>query len=990
MGSNGKERTGCNKLKRQRSSLLISILVLLMIFGMSLSVYAEEDNVQEKYLSDLEWVSATHGDAMSSKSVQKDHPFTPGNNGESTKISLKMEDGSICVFDKGLGTVAAYPSTITYDITGAGVTRFFTYLGLDRTSNNQDEQHAFVEKIEVVVDGTILYTTLEDHPEGIQYDTPAIKVDLEIPDNARTFELKSYAGEKTWGDEVVYADAKFTMPASEPEPEDPERAYLSDLEWVSATHGDAMSSKTVQKDHPFTPGNNGESTKISLKMEDGSIRVFDKGLGTVAAYPSTITYDITGAEVTRFFTYLGLDRTANNQDEQHAFVEKIEVVVDGTILYTTLEDHPEGIQYDTPAIEVDLEIPQGAKRFQLKSYAGEKTWADEVVYADAQFKASGSFPNPNEWVPAPKRREISNEKPLMIIPLYANGPLYEQNGEYGFWGDDTLVGKWQSVPDDLKPYTVIELHPDDLPKREGSAADFYEHFLQLAQNYQNPETGENEPIPIVLTVFTAGNVSGYTAAHWLTLDWIEEMYLKYDCLQGIFSTENYWVWTSGLESMAAQYLELSAKYGGYFIWAEQNNGASIEKALGSAGQNKFREALENYWENFIFMYKNTPAAEGNDAPTSSYMTGLWLTDYAYQWGGLMDTWKWYETGKWKLFGSGSIGKSQGNRQWLTEPEGLVGIEAMMIYLNGGCVYNFEHPAYTYGVRDLQSPLYTNVIQEFFRYIIDHPAPSKSELLSKTKTLIHGNFSQMGNGNFFVGLNIEMAQTPTYTTGRYGNIPAVPSVISRSILDERLADTGIEILEQGDEVLSNLQSKKMYFDGVYPKEYDGDIFAQKLDGRWFVYNYKYNENVFQSSQNMTFSEVDGGDGWTAGVTMEPHTSLILERKESGVNVRLNNYRTNKDELWNSSETAAQARVLPEFSKTDALNWVYTNYINNTQDEIMRTTTITLAGLSGEPVIENLVGLDGNYQVPTVVYDAQNGSAEISITCNGYVYFDITVK
>ena len=67
--------------------------------------------------------------------------------------------------------------------------------------------------------------------------------------------------------------------------------------------------------------------------------------------------------------------------------------------------------------------------------------------------------------------------------------------------------------------------------------------------------------------------------------------------------------------------------------------------MGTTGQTAFKDAVEKYSDYFIFMYKNTPAGEGNDAPTSSYMTGLWLADYVYQWGGLMDTWKWYETGK---------------------------------------------------------------------------------------------------------------------------------------------------------------------------------------------------------------------------------------------------------------------------------------------------------------------------------------------------------
>ena len=64
---------------------------------------------------------------------------------------------------------------------------------------------------------------------------------------------------------------------------------------------------------------------------------------------------------------------------------------------------------------MNLDIPENAKQFQLKSYAGEQTWGDEVVYADAKFTASGTFQKPGEWVPAQKRREISNEHPLMII-----------------------------------------------------------------------------------------------------------------------------------------------------------------------------------------------------------------------------------------------------------------------------------------------------------------------------------------------------------------------------------------------------------------------------------------------------------------------------------------------------------------------------------------------------------------------------------------------
>lgn len=975
------------KLKKVLSTALSIFLMLSVVIQTSI-VYAEEGKMgSEYYLSDLKWTSASHGDYDTTKEVQKDHPFTPGNNGEDTKISLAMEDGATRTFEKGLGTVAASPSSIVYNITGAEVTSFSCYLGIDRTANHSLEKHAMVEKVEITADDEILYSSIDDYPNGINWDTTAIPINISVPKGAEKFELKSYAGETTWGDEIVFADAKFTATGTFPDPDKWNTyTYLSDLNWISATHGDADTSKKVQKNHPFTAGNNGQDTQISLLMKDDMVRAFEKGIGTVAAYPSVISYDISGAGVSKFKAFVGIDRTGTPLDSNYAHVDKIEVVVDEEVIYSSEKDYPDGISYETEGIYLDLDISENASTFQLKSYAGEYTWADEVVYADAKFMARGTFVDPDAWQPAEKRREISNTSPLMMIPLYANGETYSQSEkEYGFWGDDTLSGKWEEVPDDLKPYTVIELHPDDLPKRDGAVQDFYEHFLKEAQNHVDPETKESDPIPIVLTVYTAGNQSYYTAAHWITNDWIEEMYRNYSCLQGLFCTENYWVWASGIESRCADYLTISAKYGGYFIWSEQNNGAAIEKAMGTQGQTAFKDAVEKYSDYFIFMYKNTPAGEGNDAPTSSYMTGLWLADYVYQWGGLMDTWKWYETGKWKLFETGNIGKSQGNRQWLTEPEALVGIEAMMIYTNGGCVYNFEHPAYTYGVQNEQSPLYKNVIQEFFRYVIENPAPSKEEMLASTKAIVRGNLSSMGNGNFFVGLNTEMAQSPTYTTGRYGNIPFVPSSISLSKLEEVFAGKDIEIVEQGDSRISTLSNRQDFFNSLYAEEYQGDIFAKKVDNTWYVANYKYNENVNQTAENMEMIIDD--KKVKASAILEPHSYVVLQEKDNVVSVKVNNYRTNKDELWEDATTTSEAASLPEMTKKEALSWVFSNYIHNTQDQERRETTITLSGWNHNPEIKNIEGVDGNYSNPSVTYDEKTGTVQITVISNGYVYFDI---
>ncbi len=162
---------------------------------------------------------------------------------------------------------------------------------------------------------------------------------------------------------------------------------MSDLEWRIATHGDATSSKIVQKNKPFSLGNNGNNQKISLKMSDDSIKEFDKGLGTIAGSPSTIEYNIEGAEVSHFATFVGLDRSAGHSDNRYANIEKVEIEVDGEVIYSTLDEYPNGINYNTKAVKIDIEIPEDSRTFRLKSYAGAQTWGDEVVFAGAYFVA---------------------------------------------------------------------------------------------------------------------------------------------------------------------------------------------------------------------------------------------------------------------------------------------------------------------------------------------------------------------------------------------------------------------------------------------------------------------------------------------------------------------------------------------------------------------------------------------------------------------------
>ncbi|MDQ8734776.1 glycoside hydrolase family 98 domain-containing protein [Paenibacillus sp. LHD-38] len=570
-----------------------------------------------------------------------------------------------------------------------------------------------------------------------------------------------------------------------------------------------------------------------------------------------------------------------------------------------------------------------------------------------------------------KRMEVDNDHPLLIIPVY--GKEYDPV-ESTFQWEDTLLGRWDSIPDDVKPYAVMEIHAGSIGMgNEAEMKAFYTQQMEIA---------EENNIPVLLLTMTAGNKPYYTGVSSLTPAWAQSMYDQYSSLVGLMSSENYWIYDDSLASLAADYIKVSADNGGYFVWSEQNQGNTIEKSISNA---KFRKAMEDHGDSFIFTFKNTPQSGGTSAETISYMAGLWLTDHVAQWGGLIDTWTWWERKDWKLFEESRLpGLANGgeeDRSVATFPEALLSIQMMNIYLNGGNVYNFEHPAYTTGIEDKTTPAFDHAIIDFMRYAIEHPAPTKEEIQAKTKIVVHDNISNLGGNKFYSGLNVEDAETTTYSTGRYGIIPVVPALMSRASVTSAFPEAAI--LTRTSPEISSQQQKVNFFNSVYLANYTGTAFAQAIDDIWYLYNHLENKNVNQTAK-FKLLEADT----TVDALLEPHTYVILNDNKGSVNVKLNNYRVDKDNIW-EGYTASTQRW-----NTDVNNlfqdWIKSEYMTNTRDNVMRTTTLTFDNLTAVPKIEALTGLAEQYEQPEVAFDQETGVATITISSNGYMSFNIVTE
>ena len=93
------------KMKKVLSTALSIFLMLSVVIQTSI-VYAEEGKTgSEYYLSDLKWVSASHGDYDTTKEVQKDVTPAP-------VILYTISDGDAATVPKPFSNVRVAPSSI--------------------------------------------------------------------------------------------------------------------------------------------------------------------------------------------------------------------------------------------------------------------------------------------------------------------------------------------------------------------------------------------------------------------------------------------------------------------------------------------------------------------------------------------------------------------------------------------------------------------------------------------------------------------------------------------------------------------------------------------------------------------------------------------------------------------------------------------------------------------------------------------------------------
>lgn len=492
------------------------------------------------------------------------------------------------------------------------------------------------------------------------------------------------------------------------------------------------------------------------------------------------------------------------------------------------------------------------------------------------------------------RMLVDAEHPLLLVSLYANTKhpaWWDNSGIPGvpMQGHNTMEGVWSLIPEDLKPYTAIQLHADDyLGHAWGGTGNkenlqkFYEYHVAIAQ-----EKGIN----LYLTLMTGG-VPINTFRNLIDMDWLNDLIDNNSCIKGVVFAENHHNGDTGaVAQLTAEYLELFSSKGIYLVLTDIDD-ANHRMEKWFENDTLFKTAQKHH-KYLVINSKSTSSSGYNTV--RSFALGTWLSGLADNWGALTDAWAWYEIRYHKLFEPVMNTTYEDVRRVYTFPETLFAMNMLQSYVNGGTVFNAEHPFYCTGVYDEASWVLKESIIPTMRYMIANPAATREQVKDEIKAVYHTD-SYLPT-NFAEGLyGTAQDNNLLQTNGRYRTLP----VLSSKLSDAEAAAFG-RVLRSAD-----LADKTNILNELYPELSTGDAFVETLLGgrsgqtgrRLLIMNSLFNENKNQSAM---LTPTDATFATSMGFTLTPHTYLIAHETADSIKIDLNNFRTDKDELWVPGES-----------------------------------------------------------------------------------------
>ncbi len=527
----------------------------------------------------------------------------------------------------------------------------------------------------------------------------------------------------------------------------------------------------------------------------------------------------------------------------------------------------------------------------------------------------------------PVKREISPENPLNVITWYG-GPE----------GIDEL---WSTLPPAIQEISVLVLIPGNILAPGGNPQGIIETATAI----------NDLKIPFLIQ-----NINGETHKAWNPpIAWLEKTFTPMEYFYGLSSAELYngEEWRGQLDGDNAQYIaemiEFVASYGLIFAWTDTNifgtNGTIIDWI---EENEQLYTVMKEHPQNIIMQNKESYG----DPSTYSLMKGLYMAGLIGGWGVATDWWHWQVSNYKSLFNSNNKAIDSAWEQIFWYPESLQSQSLMFVSSGGGAAFKNEAQFYSVAVQNPETkktartatfeyatlPLLQALLQEDF------------EIPSRQAVLDQSTFAMVGGENYkpidyrkraktwylwplkwlpFQDIAHSLKESSLYpNTPDYGIVPLLPANLRN---EERvlLESFGIDLLD------TKMTEKLLepYADTSRSK-IQGNTFASEINNQKYYLN---NLENIDKEKYATFVQFSSNDVYSLTFSSGPHTYAMVQENPGSLQIHLNNYRVDKNDMMNSlngSENPQEALY----------NWITvdpdTGDLRGADDSAKRTTTIEI--------------------------------------------------
>ncbi|MBR5579733.1 MAG: hypothetical protein IKW26_00345 [Treponema sp.] len=633
---------------------------------------------------------------------------------------------------------------------------------------------------------------------------------------------------------------------------------------------------------------------------------------------------------------------------------------------------------------------------------------------------------------------VSNAQPLFLASIYkTNWSHHSQSYDQATKSDVTNPANfeagmtpevlWNAIPDSLKPYTAFKIHYND--EGEGGSTvdtvkDFYDKCLTWC---------DANKVPALIVICAVGTSGTHKFNQIDPTDethkaWVDSMVEKHPSLKGFITAEHWW---NGAQSGAAT-VNRHADWINYCAEKDKtlisfdgaghttnwfNNDRDTSDKLSTA-------ALAYGNDHWIRCFKSTRGYWYTH--TSSYMLGSWMAGISHAYGGLLDTWNWNS----RSLGVNMTDQRQkglngtGYPNIAQYPGGWLASELMLMYMNGGTVFNFEAPWHVQGNSGRTGDLLANTIAPFFEWMVKNPAPTEQDMRNDTRywwrgvqndleavynalnIVTHSLDSSGGQGAAEMGNN---SQSNVFSDGRYGIIPALDRDLfsSDEEMEKHLRSLGG--FASNDDVISSgtgsLDEWNSITDGYYE-----DILVDNVKGKdktvafagmrnlngndtYFFYNHNMFPGSDGDSADIQYARIPLGNDFQTNIenntcnatkfleiALTPHTMVIAKKiSNNSFHIYMNNSRIDtSNSVGNCGNISARDAW---FSENICINGV------NTEANLQKWNRDTKFWFDGcTNVITNFIrGQNAPY--PVLKVTKESGSQLLTVTSNGWLEFTV---